>query len=48
MADFQKVNEIYASYFEGDYPARSIPKAAALLKNALVEIEMTAVKAEDS
>ena len=48
MADFQKVNEKYASYFEGDYPARSTLQAAALPKNALVEIEMTAVKAEDS
>lgn len=43
MADFQKVNEIYASYFKGDYPARSTLQAAALPKNALVEIEMTAV-----
>lgn len=48
MADFQKVNEIYASYFEGNYPARSTLQAAALPKNALVEIEMTAVKAQDS
>ncbi len=48
MADFQKVNEIYASYFEGDYPARSTLQIAALPKNALVEIEMTAVKAENS
>ncbi len=48
IADFQKVNEIYAGYFARDYPARSTLQAAALPKNALVEIEMTASKAQRS
>jgi 2-iminobutanoate/2-iminopropanoate deaminase len=42
IGDFQKVNEIYACYFAKDYPARSTLQVAALPKNALVEIEMTA------
>ena len=42
MADFQKVNEIYARYFEGYYPAKSTLHAAALPKYVLVEIELTA------
>lgn len=44
IGDFQKVNEIYASYFEKDYPARSTIQAAALPRNAKIEIEMTAIK----
>lgn len=44
LADFAAVNEVYASYFQGDYPARSCVQAAALPKGGLVEIEVIAVK----
>ena len=44
MNDFAKVNEIYASHFVGDYPARSAIQVAALPKGGLVEIEAIAVK----
>ncbi len=42
MSDFQAVNEIYASYFTGDFPARSTIQVAALPKSGLVEIEAVA------
>lgn len=37
--DFASVNEIYASYFTGVYPARSAFEVSRLPKNALVEVE---------
>ncbi|MGP1485845.1 MAG: RidA family protein [Campylobacter sp.] len=43
IGDFSTVNEIYASYFKGDYPARSTIAVKNLPKNALVEIEVVAV-----
>ena len=46
LADFAKVNAIYETYFEGDYPARSCVQVAALPKGALVEIECIAAKKE--
>ena len=42
MNTFAKVNEVYSSYFEGNYPARSTIEVARLPKDALVEIEVTA------
>ena len=39
--DFQKMNEIYAQYFTNK-PARATIQAAALPKNALVEIDVIA------
>ena len=42
MADFARVNEIYARYFEEPYPARSAVQVGALPKGALVEIEAIA------
>lgn len=42
--DFAKVNEVYASFFEKPYPARSCFAVAALPKGGLVEIEATAVR----
>lgn len=42
MADFARVNEIYAGYFEEPYPARSAVQAGALPKGALVEIDAIA------
>jgi len=44
MDDFSKMNEVYASYFEGDCPARCCFEVAKLPKNALVEIEAIAYK----
>jgi 2-iminobutanoate/2-iminopropanoate deaminase len=42
MADFQAVNEIYASSFTGDFPARSTVQVSSLPKGGLVEIEAIA------
>jgi 2-iminobutanoate/2-iminopropanoate deaminase len=42
MADFATVNEVYASYFKVDPPARSTFQVAALPGGALVEIETIA------
>ncbi|MEE0741342.1 MAG: RidA family protein [Emergencia sp.] len=45
IADFAKMNEVYAEYFtEGAYPSRSAFQVAALPKGALVEIEVIAMK----
>lgn len=44
IQDFSKVNEIYASYFEQPYPARSAFQVAALPMNGLVELEVIATK----
>ena len=45
MNDFTIVNEIYASYFTSDFPARETIQAARLPKDARVEISAIAVKA---
>ncbi|MBR8461238.1 RidA family protein [Campylobacter sp. faydin G-24] len=42
IADFVKVNEIYASFFTQPFPARSTIAVKTLPKNALVEIELIA------
>lgn len=42
MADFGKVNEIYAAFFGEHKPARSCVEVSALPKNGLVEIEIIA------
>lgn len=44
MNDFAKMNEIYASFFTGDFPARSCVEVARLPKDVLIEIEAVAVK----
>ena len=44
MADFAAMNEVYASQFEGDFPARSAVAVKTLPKNGLVEVEVVAVK----
>jgi 2-iminobutanoate/2-iminopropanoate deaminase len=46
LGDFQTVNEIYASYFKQDPPARSTVQVAALPKGANVEIEVIAASGE--
>lgn len=42
MDDFAKVNEVYATFFEGDYPARSCVEVARLPKDVLIEVEAIA------
>lgn len=44
MDDFGKVNEIYASYFHGTFPARSCVEVARLPKDLLIEVEVIALK----
>ena len=44
MDDFGKVNEIYASYFDGAFPARSCVEVARLPKDLLIEVEAIAIK----
>ena len=44
MDDFGKVNEIYATYFTGAFPARSCVEVARLPKDLLIEVEVTAIK----
>jgi reactive intermediate/imine deaminase len=39
MANFPKVNEVMASYFQAPYPARAAVGVAALPRGARVEIE---------
>lgn len=46
MDDFGKVNEIYASYFQEPYPARSCVEVARLPKDLLIEVEVIAIKAQ--
>jgi 2-iminobutanoate/2-iminopropanoate deaminase len=45
MADFPKMNAIYAEYFAENPPARSTIAVAALPKGGLVEIEAVAILA---
>jgi 2-iminobutanoate/2-iminopropanoate deaminase len=45
MGDFAQVNEVYGSYFTGNFPARETIQVAALPKNVNVEISVTAYKA---
>ena len=42
LADFGTVNDMYASFFEGDYPARATVQVAALPLGAKVEIDAIA------
>ena len=42
MSDFPIVNEVYASFFQGNYPARETVQVAMLPKGARVEISMIA------
>ena len=44
IEDFGKMNEVYASFFDKDAPARACYQVAAIPKGALVEIEAIAVK----
>ncbi len=44
MNDFARVNEVYAGFFKGDYPARSCVEVARLPKDVLIEMEAIALK----
>ncbi len=44
MNDFGKINEIYATFFDGAFPARSCVEVARLPKDVLLEIEAVALK----
>lgn len=44
MADFGVVNEVYATYFTQEPPARSCVAVKELPKGALVEVEVIAVE----
>ncbi|MDR0976789.1 MAG: RidA family protein [Prevotellaceae bacterium] len=44
MSYFADMNKVYATYFDGDFPARSAVAVKALPKDALVEIECIAVR----
>ena len=44
MADFQKMNTIYAEFFRENPPARSTVQVAALPKGGAVEIEVIATQ----
>ena len=46
MNDFAKINAVYASYFDGDFPARSCVEVARLPKDVLLEVEVIALKNE--
>lgn len=47
LGDFQTVNEIYATYFSAQPPARSTVQVSALPKGAKVEIELIAMAGEN-
>lgn len=42
MAHFTRVNEVYSSFFTGNYPARETIQVAGLPKNVNVEISVIA------
>ena len=42
ISEFAAMNEVYATFFEGDCPARAAYEVAALPKGALIEIEAIA------
>lgn len=44
MNDFAALNEIYANYFTGNFPARSCVEVARLPKDVLIEMEAIAIK----
>jgi 2-iminobutanoate/2-iminopropanoate deaminase len=44
MTDFKAMNEIYATYYSSDQPARAAFAVKGLPLGALIEIETIAVK----
>lgn len=44
MNDFGKINEVYATFFNGAFPSRSCVEVARLPKDVMLEIEAIAIK----
>ena len=44
MNDFVAINEVYATYFTGAFPARSCVEVARLPKDVMLEVEAIATK----
>lgn len=44
MNDFAAINEVYATFFTGAFPARSCVEVARLPKDVMLEIEAIAIK----
>ncbi len=44
LGDFAAINQVYGSFFAGDYPARSCVQVAALPMGGQVEIECVAAR----
>jgi 2-iminobutanoate/2-iminopropanoate deaminase len=44
LDDFAAINEVYGSFFSGDFPARETVQVVRLPLNANVEISVVAVK----
>ena len=44
MNDFAAINEVYAQFFTGEFPARSCVEVARLPKDVMLEIEAIAIK----
>lgn len=44
MDDFAKINEVYAEFFNGGFPARSCVQVARIPKDVMLEIEAIAYK----
>ncbi len=44
MNDFCSINEVYETFFEDDYPARSCVEVVRLPKDVLIEVEAVAYK----
>ena len=46
LSDFGDMNDVYEAFFEGHKPVRAAVEVAELPKNALIEIEVIAVREE--
>ena len=44
MNDFGAINEVYATFFRGAFPARSCVEVARLAKDVMLEVEAIATK----
>ena len=44
MNDFAAINEVYAQFFTGEFPARSCVEVARLPKDVMLEVEAIATK----
>ena len=44
MDDFGVINEVYQTFFDNDFPARSCVEVARLPKDVMLEIEAVAIK----